>query len=76
MIDKQRHNQNLMKAIRRMHSLVENEDIEKQRSSKNNLGNLLVRSAEMNYEDAEIDGILAEWVSVKRKHMKKYDLLY
>ena len=76
MIDKQRHNQNLMKAIRRMHSLVENEDIEKQRSSKNNLGNLLVRSAEMNYEDAEIDGILAEWVSVKRKHMKKYVLLY
>lgn len=76
MMDRQRYNQNLMKAIRRMHSLVENEDIEKQRVSKDNLGNLLIRNTEMNYEDAEIDGILAEWVSVKRKHMKKYILLY
>ncbi len=71
MIEKQRHNQNLLKAIRRMHTLVENEDIEKQRASKDNLGNLLVKSAEMNYEDLEVDGISAEWVSVKRKHMKK-----
>ena len=45
MIEKQRHNQNLLKAIRRMHTLVENEDIEKQRASKDNLGNLLVKIA-------------------------------
>lgn len=76
MVDKQRHNQNLMRAIKRMHTLVENEDIEKQRASKDNLGNLLVRSADMNYEDVEVDGIPAEWVSVKRSHMKKYVLLY
>ena len=76
MADKQRNNQNLMKVIRRMHSLVESEDIEKQRASKDNLGSLLVRSADMNYEDVEVDGISAEWVSVKRKHMKKYVLLY
>lgn len=76
MIDKQRSNQNLMKAIRRMHTLVESEDIEKQRASKDSLGNLLVRSADMQYEDAEINGIQAEWVSVKRSHMKKYVLLY
>ena len=60
MIDKQRHNQNLMKAIKRMHTLVENEDIEKQRASKDNLGSLLVRSGDMNYEDVEVDGIQAE----------------
>lgn len=76
MADKQRTHQNLMKAIKRMHTLVENENIEKQRASKDNLGNLLVRSSEMNYEDVEVDGIRAEWVSVKRNHMKKYVLLY
>jgi len=76
MTDNQKHNQNLMKAIKRMHTLVENSDIEKQRASKDNLGNLLVRSNDMSYEDVEIDGIHAEWVSVRRNHMKKYILLY
>lgn len=76
MIDKQKHNQNLMKAIKRMHTLVESEDIEKQRASKDSLGNLFVRSSDMNYEDVEVDGIQAEWVGVKRSHMKKYVLLY
>jgi len=71
-----KRNQQLMKAIKRMHALVENSDIEKQRASKDNLGNLLVRSSEMNYEDADIDGIQAEWVSVRRSHMKKYVILY
>lgn len=59
-----------------MHTLVESDDIEKQRASKDNLGKLLVRSADMNYEDVEVDGICAEWVSVRRSHMKKYVLLY
>lgn len=76
MTNNEKHNQNLMKAIRRMHTFVESKDIEKQRASKDNLGNLLIRSNDMNYEDAEIDGIRAEWVSVKRSHMKKYVLLY
>ena len=65
-----------MKAIKRMHTLVENSDIEKQRASKDSLGNLLVRSNDMSYEDVETDGIHAEWVSVRRNHMKKYILLY
>ena len=76
MTDNQKHNQNLMKAIKRMHTLVENSDIEKQRASKDSLGNLLVRSNDMSYEDVETDGIHAEWVSVRRNHMKKYMLLY
>ena len=76
MTDNQKHNQNLMKAIKRMHTLVENSDIEKQRASKDSLGNLLVRSNDMSYEDVETDGIHAEWVSVRRNHMKKYILLY
>ena len=76
MTDNQKHNQNLMKAIKRMHTLVENSDIEKQRASKDSLGNLLVRSNDMSYEDVETDGIHAECVSVRRNHMKKYILLY
>lgn len=76
MTKNEKRNQNLMKAIKRMHSLVENSDIEKQRASKDNLGNLLIRNSEMNYEDADIHGVQAEWVSVKRSHMKKYVILY
>lgn len=68
--------QNLMKIIKRMHTLVESDDIEKQRASKDHLGKLLVRSADMQYEDVDVDGIRAEWVSVRRSHMRKYVLLY
>ena len=58
-----------------MHSIIENQDVEKQRESQENLGDLL-RKRELNYEDFEIDGIKAEWVSVDRPHMKKYVILY
>ncbi len=68
--------QNLMKIIKRMHTLVESDDIEKQRTSKDHLGKLLVRSADMQYADVDVDGIRAEWVSVRRSHMRKYVLLY
>ncbi len=58
-----------------MHSIIENQDVEKQRESQENLGDLL-RKRELNYENFEIDGIMAEWVSVNRPHMKKYVILY
>ena len=66
---------NLLKTIKRMHSIIENQDVEKQRESQENLGDLL-RKRELNYESFEIDGIMAEWVSVDRPHMKKYVILY
>ena len=66
---------NLLKTIKRMHSIIENQDVEKQRESQENLGELL-KKRELNYEDFEIDGIKAEWVSVDRAHMKKYVILY
>ena len=66
---------NLLKTIKRMHSIIENQDVEKQRESQENLGDLL-RKRELNYESFEIDGIKAEWVSVDRSHMKKYVILY
>jgi acetyl esterase/lipase len=66
---------NLLKTIKKMHSIIENQDVEKQRESQENLGDLL-RKRELNYESFEIDGIMAEWVSVDRPHMKKYVILY
>ena len=66
---------NLLKTIKKMHSIIENQDVEKQRESQENLGELL-KKRELNYENFEIDGIKAEWVSVNRAHMKKYVILY
>lgn len=69
-------NQHLMKAIRRMHTLVESPDVEKQRASQENISGIFSKSKDLNYENFEIEGIPAEWVSVDRKHMKKYVILY
>lgn len=66
---------NLLKTIKKMHSIIENQDVEKQRESQENLGELL-KKRELHYEHFEIDGIKAEWVSVDRAHMKKYVILY
>lgn len=71
-----KRNQNLMKAIKRMHTLVESDDVERQRASQESIGGLLNRSKEMHYEDVRIEDLQAEWVSVERKHMKKYVILY
>ena len=58
-----------------MHSLIENQEVEKQRESQENLGELL-KKRDLKYESFEIDEISAEWVSVDRAHMKKYVILY
>ncbi len=67
--------ENLLKTIKRMHSLIENQEVEKQRESQENLGELL-KKRDLKYESFEIDEISAEWVSVDRAHMKKYVILY
>lgn len=69
-------NQNLMKTIKRMHALVESDDLEKVRTSQENLSGLFSKSKDMIYENFEIGEIPAEWVSVDRQHMKKYVILY
>jgi len=58
-----------------MHSLIEKQEVEKQRESQENLGELL-KKRDLKYESFEIDEISAEWVSVDRAHMKKYVILY
>lgn len=68
--------QSMMKAIKRMHTLVESPDVEKKRASQENISGIFSKSKDMRYDNFEIDNIPAEWVSVDRKHMKKYVILY
>ena len=69
-------NQNLMNVIRKVHNLVEAEDIDKHRQSQNNLGAVLGNKKDTLVREVAIDGMYGEWVSVDRAHMKKYVILY
>lgn len=68
-------NQHLMKAIKRMHTLVESDDLEKVRASQENIS-AFSKSRDISYEDFQIGDIPAEWMSVKRHHMRKYVIMY
>lgn len=72
----QEQNQNLMKLIKRVHSVVENSDIEKHRQSQDHFGALLGNSKDMDITSLEVEGMHCEWVRVNRAHMKKYVILY
>lgn len=69
-------NQNLMHLIKKVHSRVENTDIEKHRLSQDHFGALLGSNKEVNIREFEIENIHSEWISVNRAHMKKYVILY
>lgn len=69
-------NQNLMNVIRKVHNLVEAEDIDKHRQSQNSLGAVLGNRKDTLVREVAIDGMYGEWVSVDRAHMKKYIILY
>lgn len=68
--------QNLMNLIKRVHGLVENQDIEKHRQSQDYIGAILGNTKDINYREISIDGMYAEWISVNRAHMKKYVILH
>lgn len=74
--NKEKINQNLMGVIKRMHSVVENGDIDRHRQSQDSFGTFFGASKEVSYADFEIEGMEAEWVRVNRVHMKKYVILY
>ncbi|MDE7284081.1 MAG: alpha/beta hydrolase, partial [Lachnospiraceae bacterium] len=56
-------NQNLMHLIKRMHSRVENTDIEKHRLSQDHLGVLFGSNKEVDIKEIVIDNIHCEWIS-------------
>ncbi|MBO5291942.1 MAG: alpha/beta hydrolase [Lachnospiraceae bacterium] len=72
----EKRNQNLMNLIKRVHSVVEKNDIEKQRQSQESIGALLGNRTENLIREISIDGMYGEWISVDRAHMKKYVILY
>ncbi len=65
-----------MNVIRKVHNLVEAEDIDKHRQSQNSLGAMLGNRKDTLVREVAIDGMYGEWVSVDRAHMKKYVILY
>ena len=76
MSEKKKQNERLMKAIKAVHTMIETKDIEKYRHSQENLGKLFGTEKQVLYESLTIQDIPAEWVSVNRRHMKKYIILY
>lgn len=71
-----KRNQNLMQLIKKVHSVVENDNIEKHRQSQDYVGAILGNSKDILVKDVDIDGIHGEWISVNRAHMKKYIILH
>lgn len=69
-------NQKLINLIKHLHSLVENDDIEKQRQSQEQLGVRFGTAKDTLYRNVDIDGMEGEWVSMERAHLKKYVILH
>lgn len=70
-------NQNFMKLIRGVHSLVITDDLDKNRNSQDNIGRILgTRSREATYTGGWVGDIPTEWVCVNRPHSKKKVILY
>lgn len=73
----EKRNQNLMQLVKKVHGLVENQDIERQRQSQEQIGSFLKSNKEITYKEfTGEEGLAGEWVSVNRPHMKKYVILY
>ena len=72
----EKRNQNLMQLVKKVHGLVENQDIEKQRQSQVQIGSRLKSNREITYTELTLGDVSGEWVCVNRAHMKKYVILY
>lgn len=69
-------NQNLMNIIKKVHSVVDNTDIEKHRQSQDYFGALLGNNKDTVIQKVMVDNMYGEWISVSRAHMKKHVILY
>lgn len=69
-------NQSMMGLIRKVHGIIDNQDIEKHRHSQDQVGALLGNSRETIIRSVKMNDMEGEWVSVNRAHMKKYVILY
>lgn len=71
-----KRNQSLMNLVKRVHGLVENTDLEKQRQSQDQIGAILGNTKDISYREICIGDVEAEWISVNKPHIKKYVLLH
>jgi acetyl esterase/lipase len=76
MIDNNLNVQGLMTIIKKVHSLVEKQDLEKNRQAQNNFGTMYAKVKDVSIEEIRIADMEAEWIRVNRAHMKKYMILY
>lgn len=72
----EKRNQNLMQLIKKVHGRVENVDLEKHRQSQNQVGTLLSDSRNVEYTDADIEGMHGEWVRVRSARRRQKVILY
>ena len=69
-------NPRMIKAVKRMHSIMETADVEKQRAAQENLGGIFSKNREIEYHNFYVGTVPAEWSCVSRSHMRKYVILY
>ena len=68
--------QKRIELVRRVHGLVGSDDIEKTRQSQEYIGTILGSTKDIEYREFVLEDMEAEWISVKRPHMRKYIIMY
>ena len=75
MIINNRSNEHLVRAIKKMHSIVESPDVEKIRAHQESIGELLT-NRDLKYENVQIEHISAELISAGDGTRNDYAILY
>lgn len=63
----EKRNRRLMHIIRRLHGLIENDDIQKQRNSQNQLASLLTNSKNFSFSGFYVNTLYCEWTKYLSK---------
>lgn len=71
-----RFNQTKMSLLKKMHDLIAEPDIEKQRQAQENLAALTKVPKEILLEEVFLDSMKCEWIQPDRPHMKTKVILY
>lgn len=72
----EKHNQNLMYIIKKMHGIIEETDIEKARASQEHVSLLAPSPKTLEIENVNIDEMSCEWIRPARPHSKRRVILY
>lgn len=62
----EKHNKRLMHLVKRVHGLIENEDIQKQRNVQNQLAAILVNNKNYKFTPQIVNNIYSEWTDYTR----------